>query len=246
MTRPGDAPMVRVKALDWPDLQLLSNVLRKVGHDLNNAMVPAFGLTDLMRARHAATAAAGDIDRLAQRLIGLRDVAAAAVSHTLRTQHATPPPMGAIAAELGVVARQDRVRLNWRVQYQPCAEVLPGLDGHQSRVLMRALVSNAIQAHNAPGSTGPAADAVIDVGLALPLSGAASSVLVQDNGPGCSDFDGAAQGSGRRRGAGRLGIGLIVAASLAARGEGTLEIGPAAGGGFLARVSWPAAPAATT
>lgn len=232
-------PMVQVRALSWLDLQLLSDVLRKIGHDLNNAMVPALGLSDMMRNRHRETPAARDIERLHQRLDRLRDASSMAVAHTLRGSRAVDRPLAGVVKELQAAADHDDVRLQWHLPEEPSRWPLPGLDANLSRLMLRALVVNAIQAHaDAPNRSGTNR-ASINVHLRGPEDGWASRLIVLDNGPGCEDLSDVAQGTARRGVPSRLGVGLIVASSLAARGGGILEIGPATGGGFLAQATWP-------
>ena len=234
--------MHRVRALSWPDLELLSDVLRKVGHDLNNAMVPALGLADIMRSRHRDSAAAPDIDRLGHRLAIFRGAAAMAVAHTLRKGQATEPALATVIAQLTAEAQIGHVLLRWHPPAGANPWPLPGLDGHLSRLLLQALVGNALQAHDRSAPPRSAA-AQVDVVIDATPEGSPCLLTVQDNGPGCQDYAAAARGTAARIATGRLGIGLIVAASLAARGAGVIDIGPGPGEGFFVRAGWPSADA---
>ena len=233
--------LVRVRALKWADLVLLSDVLRKVGHDLNNAMVPALGLSDIMRTRHKQTNAASDIERLHGRLEKLRDASSMAVAHTLRGSDGMARHMSRVMRQMKGEASASGVQLRWQVADEPEPWPLPCLDANCSRLLLHALVLNALQAHGREQLTSDGQEAGIHVQFHEAEGGSHPTLLtVQDNGPGCLDLHGAAQGTASRNTRSRLGLGLVVASSLVARGGGHLEIGCPAQGGFVAVASWPA------
>lgn len=231
------AEQARVQGMDWSALQVISGSLRKLTHDLNNAMVPVFGTADILRLRHAQSPVAEDLDKLASRLMGVRETVVRAANHTLRHRHAQMPSLRTVHGELAGEALGARVGLRWQ-SVAPLQGALPGLDGHEACLLMRALVLNAFEAHTEDPPGGPArltaAGERRQVWVDMAPTDGGVRVTVRDNGPGCTDLAAASVGQLRRRGWGHLGLGLQVAASLAQRTGGSLYIHNLHGAGFMA------------
>lgn len=231
----------RVRGLAWPDLELMSSVLRRIGHDVNNAVAPALGLLDMMRVRHSASLAGPDIDRLGQRMKELSLVSGRTVRQSLRAQHREEPTMSSIRADLASTAVDSQVTLRWQVTPDSSSASLPDLGGHQASLMLRCLISNALQAHASeprPPDRGPP---FIAVAIQVRSAGDVAELRVDDDGPGCVDLPGAASAALCRHGPGHLGIGLLTASTLVGRGGGSLYIGPRPGGGFSALAVWPPA-----
>ncbi len=232
---------VPVRALAWPDLVLLSDVLRRLGHDQNNALAPAFCLVDLMRFRHKPTAAAPDLDRLSECMVALRGLGATTVAQTLRLQRDNPPTMAEIHTHHASAAITAQVALRWRASPGPQAPIPAGLDGHQASLLLQCLLSNAFQAHAADSRDLKDGAPRVTVHFESDEADTLRVLRVEDDGPGCSDLSAAANARLHRHGTGHLGVGLLTASTLVERGGGTLYIGDRSPCGFAARAFWPRA-----
>lgn len=220
---------IPVTPLPRATLALLLLVLRKLAHDMNNAVLSTTSLLEMAAMDHPeAEAWLTPLRPYAEKPKHLLSPALRALPTRAdvrpRRLEAWPELISAEAAAAGV-------RLELPLDLTgPAAmaedEWLQCLDN---------LVVNALQAHALARRLGrqgpePAWVAVQCVGP--------GHWQVADNGPGCADLQAAAHGT-PRQGDGHLGLGLAVVASHLQRLGGTLLLSKRKAAGILAELRWP-------
>lgn len=200
---------VRVLPMPTNVWRAVTTGLRGLRHDAANALVVIYAACDLAIEGGGADARTG---RMLQRIHGqvgvvrtLLDEAAgdAAWSEVSRTSNADE-----LIAD--IEARVERAGACCQVaQARDELAELAGRFGMSAlRGMLMPLVRNAMDAFE-PGTNTPT------ISLTATCSGNTIQMQITDNGPGCVDIEGAANGRLRRPG-GHLGIGLAGAATYAA------------------------------
>ena len=220
---------IPVVPMDWDELIRWSARIRTLVHDFNNALVPAFAHTDLLRLRLGPDAVLSQLDSLPTQLERARSTAQRAANWAVREGPATPPRWRALEMDFMMTCHQAGVTLNWHDNDQ--ASETCAWDRHAARHTLRALIQNAVDA------LADTPDGAISV--TFETRDAYTSISVVDNGPGCADFTAVARGEVARHGHGHLGLGLPSAATVAAQDHIELRICPAPAGGFLAMLRVP-------
>ena len=215
--------------MDWDELNRWSERLRKFAHDLNNALVPAFAHTDLLRLKLGHQADLSQLNVLPAQLELARMTAQRAVSAIVRQPAASAPTWRNVELELMMHCRQAATDFTWDDPAGDAAHAAwPTGD---ARHVLRAVVHNSCEAMKGSESG--------SVAIRIRATPTYVDFSVSDNGPGCPDLAAAAQTKLVRHGHGHLGIGLTSAATVARRNLTELRIANAPNGGFLAMLRVP-------
>lgn len=227
---------VRVQALPWPIVELLSGALRKLAHDLTNSMVAGVSMIDLLAMRNTDPLMAEPLQRLRGHVLrprGMLRVAVAVVpAGADRSRSWT-----ALRTDLLSAAASQQVMLRWQapVDGPPPGQALSESDWCH---IVEALCHNALDAHAAARldrDPGAGLGQITVTWREAPTQ----QLQVLDNGPGCANLVGAAKAEVRRAGGGHMGLGLAVVAALAERAGGSLTISSVPDLGFTATVDVP-------
>ncbi len=222
-------PAVLVEPLAPVALTLALAMMKKLSHDLNNALLSSLSLAELVMLDHPEVAPILEPVRL--HLQRPRQVLEASL-RALPTRAAVRPRLlNTWPARVATEAKA--LQLDLRLPEQLAGPAALAEDDWVQ--CLDNLVRNALEAHE----------------LALKLHhdyAEAPWVAVQqlrpncwqvlDNGPGCPDLQAAARGVARQ-GAGHLGLGLAVVAAHLQRIGGTLTLAPRDGSGLVATIQWP-------
>jgi hypothetical protein len=218
---------VRVQALPWPVLEALQPLLRKLAHDLGNALVAGVTMADVLAMQSGERT--GLLASLRPYLLRPREVLDTAVNG-LPEIGVRPRAWMELRRELSDHAAVRGVELRWRAP--STAAALPTWLAEADWCLAAwTLLHNGLDAH--------AAAVELDEGVPEPwveINCREEGLLVSDNGPGCTDLLAVAAGTVRRRGGGHLGLGLSVLAAVVERSGGGVFLAPRPGGGVLASV----------
>ncbi len=213
------AEAVPVVAMDWDELERWSRRLRKLAHDVNNALVPAFAHTDLLRLKLGAQADLSQLDSLPAQLEVARATMQRAAGWTLRPAGLRQQPWAMVRADLLMICRQGGVTFEASEQAVTTDARWPQ---SAARQVLLGLVRNATEA------LAGRADGVVR--LDVTQAGELLWYQVSDNGPGHDDVAAVARGEVVRHGRGHLGLGLPAAAAVVARYGGELRLSSDAGG----------------
>ena len=214
----ASAPIV-VQPLSPPVQEALTHALHKLKHDLSNSLVAAMGELELL---------VDDVNdpELAERVRETRVMLLRPFQELRRISTALPlserntQRWQDVRQQLDARARDLSATIVW----QP--ETLAMITADVTLIpLVSALVCNALDA--------------CDVGGTIEVSGDVSSLTVSDDGPGCSDLEGAASGRIKRAGGAHLGLGLAVAAATLATRGGQLTLQTNDPHGLRAVATWP-------
>ena len=218
-----------VAPMDWDELNRWSERLRKLAHDVNNALVPAFAHADLLRLKLGHQANLSQLSVLPAQLELARMTVQRSVSAIVRQPGAIAPTWRNVQLELMMHCRQASTAFSWEDPADDAAHAdWPTSD---ARHVLRALIHNSCEAINAAESG--------HVTLRIRATPTYVDFSVSDNGPGCTDLPAAAQTKLVRHGHGHLGLGLTSAATVARRNLAELRIANAPNGGFLAMLRVP-------
>jgi signal transduction histidine kinase len=220
---------VRVQALPWPMVELLTGAMVKLAHDLRNDFTAFQSMIDLTEQRNQDAGVAEKLQRVKHYAVRPVQTLRQAIS-VLPGMIEQPRTLRALRDALSAAAEAQGVELQWHAP-ETTDDLAPGPSEEQWCLLALTLVQNALDAH-AVGELddGPGVARSIEVRWQGP------ELDVRDDGPGCVDLNAAANRGLRRTGHGHMGLGLAVAAALVERHHGTLHIGPGDSGGFRARV----------
>lgn len=220
---------VRVEPLAPATLALLVAALRKLSHDMNNAVLSSTSLLEMTAMDHPEA----------------EPWLAPLLPHAQRPKQLLQPALRALPTRAAV---RPRTLADWpqRIGEEAAAlQVNLELPAHLQGPAALAedewlqcldnLVCNALQAHAWVSRLGQPRAAPPWVEVQRLAEG---HWRVCDNGPGCTDLGLAARGT-PRQGNGHLGLGLAVVASHLQRLGGSLHLAPRDGGGLQAELSWP-------
>ncbi len=236
-----------VPAEDLAELERWSKRLRRVAHDINNALVPVVANVDLVRMRMRGLPGAERLALLPTQLLHARETVQRAAAAALRPEPTRSVTPRDIQLSLLGLTRRAHVSLHFGFP-----EDLPvPLPAHQVRTLLSVLVANSCEAYDtghAPAQTAspetPPDPATRPVYVWSRVQDGAAWLCVQDEGPGASDMPALLDGSLVRAGGGHLGLGLRTASSLAHARGGELRVKNLPDAGFLNLVRLPLSPGA--
>jgi C4-dicarboxylate-specific signal transduction histidine kinase len=233
--------LVRVCPLPWSTIDLLGTMLRKLAHDLTNSMVAGISLVDLMQMKVPDAAVSAGLARLRAQLMRPRDTLQSALLPLPTTSSERPQTITALNTWLEKTTEHARVLLVSSLGPVDTQARRPlGLGEAEWVHLLSLLVQNALDAHAAQLLDREADEEVEPPWIRVELTRHSGLLLtISDNGPGCADLVAASQGTLRRVGQGHLGLGLPIAAALADKGGGTLDIGCRQSRGFVAMARFP-------
>lgn len=224
---PAGAP-VHVRALPWPVVELLVDTMRKLAHDLTNAMVAGVSMVDLTLLKCHEPAVADHLQRLRGQLLRPRTTIGWATASLPMPSTQRPPGLGALERRVTDQGHEAGIELRGVIAQTPWPSLRPrGLDEDSWGLILHALLQNALDAHAAAALQGepPPDDQVAFIQMDLTQEDAGTvHVRVVDNAEGCADLNSAATGRLRRSGNGHLGLGLAVAAAIAERAGGCLTL----------------------
>lgn len=218
-----------VTPLPWPLVEFVQPLLRKLGHDMTNALVAGVTMADVLAMQDRGGALADQMRALRPYLLRPREVLQTAVGG-LPDLGLRPRTWPELRRLLAGQALEHHVELRWLAPSS--ASALPTWLAEEAWCHAGwALVANALDAHAAAAELAMAAPAPW---VAVRLVDEA--LVVSDNGSGCEDVAAVAAGQHRRRGGGHLGLGLPVLAAVVARAGGEVRLTDCAEGGIEARV----------
>jgi len=225
----------QVTAAEPQAIALLVTALRKLAHDVNNALVSSVSMFDL-----AVSDLADDHAELAAGLAPVRPYLSApqaVFERPLRTLPTRSMLRPRVYADWLAQIRSEGAKLSAEV------EVAPGL--HQPLIqeadwvqCLDNAVVNALDARENAMRCGDADDPGL-VSVVPFAQGEWCGVRIDDNGKPPADLAGVAQGSARRSGHGHLGLGLPVAAMHLAAVGGQVRLSASLLGGVRVELRWP-------
>jgi C4-dicarboxylate-specific signal transduction histidine kinase len=219
---------ISVVPLPPATLALLLAMVRKLAHDMNNAVLATTSLLEM---------AAMDHPEAEPWLTPLQPYAE-------KPKHLLSPALRALPTRAAVRPRRleawpelvsaEATAVDVRLELPPDLAGPAALAEDEWLQCLDNLVVNALQAHALARrlgrrGPGPAWVAVQRLGP--------GHWQVADNGPGCADLQAAARGT-PRQGDGHLGLGLAVVASHLQRLGGTLLLSQPEAGGLIAQLHW--------
>lgn len=232
--------VARVRPLPWSTIELLSTMLRKLAHDLTNSMVAGISLVDLMQMKVPDASVSAGLARLRAQMMRPRDTLQSALLPLPASSSERPLTITALNTWLLKSTEHAQVALVSSLGPVDSQARRPlGLGEAEWVHLIWLLVQNALDAHAAQLLDREADDEVEPPWIRIDLIRSSGLVLtISDNGPGCADLLAASHGTLRRVGQGHLGLGLPIAAALAAKAGGTLDIASSMAHGFVAIASF--------
>ena len=238
---------VLVLALPWPVVRLLVDTMRKFAHDLTNTIVAGVSMVDLTLLKCHEPAVADQLQRLRGQLLRPRTTLGRATASLPMPSTQRPSSLDALERWVINQGVEAGVELRGVIAQAPWPSLRPGaLNDESWGLVLYALLQNALDAHAAAAlQSAPPPDGqvpFIDVDLTQDAAGTLH-LRVVDNAEGCADLCAAASGQLRRSGNGHLGLGLTVAAAIAARAGGYLTLDHHEPRGVVASGEFPNKPA---
>ncbi|MCO4761289.1 MAG: HAMP domain-containing histidine kinase [Myxococcales bacterium] len=221
---------VPVPPMPWDELVRWSERIRKMAHDLNNALVPAFAQVDLLRLKLGPTADNKLLRMMPSQLELARKTAHEAASWVVRAPLPNGPTWRSVRSDLTLLAAQAKATLVWSPE-DDTETARAAWTTSDARYVLRAFVRNAC-------------DAIADqtdrqIFVTVTFDDSHGLFSVRDRGPGCEDLAAAVSGGSPRHGKGHLGLGLTAAATVAARSNAQVRIASPSPDGFVAMVRVP-------
>ena len=220
---------IQVEPLPAAALALALSMMKKLSHDLNNALLSSVSLLELVMMDHPEVA--NLLEPAHRHLQRPRQV----LETSLRAlpSRAAVRPRALSTWPARVIAEAEAIQVQLRLPSRIDGPV--GLAEEDWLQCLDNLVRNALEAHELARKLQHdyAEQPWVSVEQ---LRDNCWQVL--DNGPGCRDLPAAARGSARQ-GAGHLGLGLAVVATHLQRVRGTLTLAERDGSGLVATIQWP-------
>lgn len=229
-------PEIQEFTVQTPDAEamtLLVAVVRKLGHDVNNALVSAVSLCELAVLDDPACEPA--LQPVRSQLSKPREVFDSAMRTLPSRSTVRPrdPDDWRVRAGQEANAAQCLMDVDWPLPQPP---VLTPMDWAQC---LDNVVRNALESI----LMGRRLGFVPPLSL-IRVSGVTrqgwQGVSISDDGPGCTDLAAATSGKTRRAGGGHLGLGLAVCALHMASIGGTVTLSTPPEGGLRTVLLWPA------